>query len=165
MTLANPLTDRLVRLTQAFQQLKERVRDAVAHEMGKVVADAVRGWITAALQSRREPLHHAEAEYTSRYDDGWNDDPDEWHDPEPVAVPRAVEPVKPTRWAAAFSVGLVTARWLMARNLPFAASLSVGAIAGACALAGGPLVQSALSAASAAVDLARIAQPESHPST
>ena len=163
MTLANPLTDRLVRLTQAFHQLKERVRDAVALEMGKVIAVAVRGWITSALQTRREPLRYAEPEYPSRYDDGWDDSPEDWNAPEPEFVPQTVEPTtKPTRWAAALSIGMVTARWLIARRIPFAASLGVGVFAGACALAGGPLVQSALSTASAAADLARIARPEPH---
>jgi hypothetical protein len=160
VTLANPLTDRLVRLTQAFQQLKERIRDAVALEMGKVIADAVRGWITSALQTRREPLRY-EPEYPSRYDDGWDDSHEDWNTPEPEFVPQTVEPTtKPTRWAAALSIGMVTARWLIARRIPFAASLGVGVLAGACALAGGPLVQSALSTASAAADLARIARPE-----
>jgi hypothetical protein len=155
-----PLAEQVARLTLALVRLKERIREAVAHEVGKVVADAVRHWVTAALQPLPDPDRWTGPEGPDRYDAGWDDEPEEWNR-EPAVMVRTPEPAAPpTRWAAALSVGAVATRWLIARRLPFVPSLGVGALAGVCALAGGPLVQSALAAASAAADLARIGRPE-----
>jgi len=167
VNLAVPFTDRITRLAQSFQELKERVRDAVATEMGKVVADAVRDWITSALITRRPPSRYADREEHPRYDDGWDDRPEGWEYAEPVAVPESetVEPrTQSPRWAAALSIGVVAARWLIARRLPLVPSLSFGFLAGLCAVAGGPLVQSVLAATTAAADLAGIARPVTNPS-
>ena len=68
-----PLAERLAHLADSFQQLKERVRDAVATEMGKVVADAIRDWITSALQARIPTRFRSEeaAFLPPQNDDGW----------------------------------------------------------------------------------------------
>jgi hypothetical protein len=165
--LAIPMTDRIARLAQSFVELKERVRDAVATEMGKVVADAVRDWITSELISRRPRSQYTERDEESRYDDGWDDKPDGWEYAEPIAVPEpeSVEPrTQSSRWAAALSIGVVAFRWLIGRRLPMVPSLGVGVLAGLCTVAGGPLVQSLLAASTAAADLVGIARPEPHPS-
>ena len=46
--------DRLIQLTETLHHLKDRVRDAVATEMGRVVSEAVRDVLTTALTARRE---------------------------------------------------------------------------------------------------------------
>jgi hypothetical protein len=157
-----PLHDRLVRLAESFHQLKERVRDAVATEMGKVVADAVRDWITTALQGRLPTrFRPPETEGASpRYSDGWDDD-DHWdHDEPPDEVPEQPPEPKVSSWAAAFSLGFVAAKWLIVRRLPLIPSVGAGVLFGAFALVGGPLVQASLAAASAAGDLISITRAD-----
>ena len=48
------IRDRLVQLTDALQQLKERVREAVASEMGRIISDSVRELLTTALRGREK---------------------------------------------------------------------------------------------------------------
>jgi len=167
MKLCIPLTDRIARLSQSFHELKERVRDAVATEMGKVVADAVRDWITTALQGRmptRFRPHDAE-DASHRYSDGWDDD-EHWGDEEPHGeAPVHEMPPEPkvSSWAAALSLGFVAAKWLIVRRLPFVPSLGAGVLLGTFALVGGPLVQASLAAAQAAADLVTITRAETRP--
>jgi len=162
-----PLHDRLVRLTKTFHQLRERVRDAVATEMGKVVADAVRDWITCSLQGRMPTrLRPEETEYPPpRNADGW-DDADHWQYEQPLDDgPVDDEPPEPkvSSWAAALSLGFVAAKWLILRRLPLVPSVGAGVLLGAFALVGGPLVQASLAAASAAADLVTITRAEPRP--
>jgi hypothetical protein len=162
-----PLHDRLVRLAETFHQLKERVRDAVATEMGKVVADTVREWITTALQGRVPTrFRPPETEDASpRYSNGWDDD-DHWAEEEPhYEAPAHDAPPEPkvSSWAAALSLGFIAAKWLIARRLPFAPSVGAGVLLGAFALVGGPLVQASLAAASAAGDLITITRSDQRP--
>ena len=158
-----PLHDRLVRLAESFQQLKERVRDAVATEMGKVMADAVRDWVTTALQGRMPTrLSPEETEFASpRSSDGWDDD--HWAEEEPhyeAPVHDASPEPKVSSWAAALSLGFVAAKWLIIRRLPFVPSVGAGVLLGAFALVGGPLVQASLAAATAAADIVAITRTE-----
>ena len=57
--------DRVVRLTRTLGVLKERVREAVATEVGRAVADAVRDVLTAAL--RRRPVETGEPDRPREY--------------------------------------------------------------------------------------------------
>ena len=160
-----PLAERLAHLADSFQQLKERVRDAVAAEMGKVVADAIRDWITTALQGRMAARFRThDAEYSSpRYSEGWNDDAP-WAGEEPHREAPAYEtPPEPkvSGWAAALSLGFVAAKWLLVRRLPLVPSVGAGMLLGTFALVGGPLVQASLAAAAAAADLVTITGAES----
>ena len=162
-----PLADRLGQLAETFHQLKERIRAAVATEMGKVVADAVRDWITTALQGRLPSRFRLpESEYDPpRYSDGWDDD-DHWAEEEPpyeAPTQHTSSERKVSSWAAALSFGFVAAKWLIVRRLPFVPSVGAGVLLGTFAFLGGPLVQASLAAASAAADLVTITRAEPRP--
>ena len=162
-----PLHDRLVRLAESFHQLKERVRDAVATEMGKVVADAVRDWVTTTLQGRMPTrLRPEETEFASpRSSDGWDDD-DHWAEEEPhFEAPVNDAPLEPkvSSWAAALSLGFVAAKWLIIRRLPLVPAVGAGVLLGAFALVGGPLVQASLAAATTAADIVTITRSDQRP--
>lgn len=162
-----PLHDRLVRLAESFHQLKERVRDAVATEMGKVVADVVRDWVTTALQGRMPTrFRPPESEYApQRSSDGW-DEVDHWdHDEQLDEAPVIDAPPEPkvSSWTAALSIGFVAAKWLIIRRLPLVPSVGAGVLLVAFALVGGPLIQASLAAASAAADLVNITRSYERP--
>jgi len=158
-----PISDRLMVLTGTLRHLKDRIRDAVATELGKVVADAVRDWITAALRVR-STISFDDREPALEGSDGWGESDAAWgsgnraaEDPEPDPEP------PPSRWAAALSVGAVATRWLIARRLPPLPSLGVGALLVAVGLAGGPLARAALAAAATAADLVRLTRADAPP--
>jgi hypothetical protein len=171
--------DRLVRLADTLGHLKVRVREAVATELGRAVADAVRDLLTAVLRSR--PVVDEDAdERRSRQGptdpradrrpprDPWaDDDPDPWagddpredpdehrHQPEPSTT----SPPRSASWASAVSVGAVLARWLLTRRLTLWPCVGVGVALGAAALAGGPAVRAVLAAVATAADLVSLTQ-------
>ena len=165
------LHERIVRLADKFHQLKERVREAVATEMGKVVADAVRDWITTILHPRLPYERFEEPRYeyeTERDPEAW-DEQDPW---EREAVPADPVPVREeppelprvSKWAAALSVGVLVSKLLIMRRLPLAPALGLGVVLGAVALVGGPVIQASLAAATAAADLVQLTQGEHRPS-
>ena len=66
--------DRLVRLAETLGHLKVRVREAVATELGRAVADTVRDLLTAVLRSR--PVGDDDADerrFRQRPTDPWAD--------------------------------------------------------------------------------------------
>jgi hypothetical protein len=160
------LHDRMVRLAETFSQLKERVRDAVASEMGRVVADAVRDLINTVLRPRSSQYERPELQYErsepqsaeqDEHQDHWND---EYEEPEsyqePPVIPSEPENLAPptvSKWAAALSVGVAVAKWLIHRRLPILPTIGIGMAVCAVALVSKPVFQASLSAASAAVEL------------
>jgi hypothetical protein len=161
------LHDRMVRLAETFRQLKERVRDAVASEMGRVVADAVRDLINTVLRPRPSHPEHVEPQPVERdeYPNDWNDDQeyearDSYQEP-PRVIPSEPENLAPptvSKWAAALSVGVAVTRWLIYRRLPILPTIGIGMAVGAVALVSKPVFQASLSAASAAVELVNMTQ-------
>ncbi|QEL17397.1 hypothetical protein [Limnoglobus roseus] len=151
--------DRLVRLTDALVQLKARVREAVATEMGRIVAECVNDVLAAAVRGRPAapppPQHRAYRPATARWDDG-DDPPAEEDDEDDVASGdrSAPPPTAVARtWPAAVSAGLLAARWLLRRRFPGWPCLGVGLAAALAALTGHPAVVAALGAVAAATDL------------
>ena len=132
------LADRLARLVAALLDLADRVRDAVAAETGRLVADAVGGLVTDALSGGPDdPPARAEI------DADWSDDSDPWADagefaPTPISTP--------VPWAAALTAGLAAGRWLAARRVPIWASVALAAAVSAAARFGGPVVGAAVAA-------------------
>jgi hypothetical protein len=175
--------DRVRRLADTLGGLKDRVRAAVAGEAGRAVADAVRDLLTAALAGRTpppaDPYRPAyPATPRPRWDDaddpdrdGWADREDDdrftpagrgrWRDAddEPAPRPTAVPPTPPAHWPAAVALGAGVVRWWAARRVPTWAAVGVGLLAGAAALAGGPLARAGLALLAAACDLLPLAAP------
>ncbi|QEL16712.1 hypothetical protein [Limnoglobus roseus] len=161
--MAHPLIphvrDRLARLTDALVQLKARVREAVATEMGRIVAECVNDVLAAAVRGHpaapRPPQHRASPRATTRWDDDVDPSSEEVDEDDPEAVERSALPTTavPGRWPAAVSAGLLAARWLLRRRCPGWPSLGVGLAAGLAALTGHPAVVAALGAVAAATDL------------
>ncbi|QEL17773.1 hypothetical protein [Limnoglobus roseus] len=146
--------DRLVRLTDALVQLKARVREAVATEMGRIVAETVNDLFAAAVRGRTAippPQHRPYRTATAR----WNavDDPAAEAADAVDRSAAASNPVAPS-WPAAVSAGLLAAQWLWQRRLPWWPCLGGGLAAGLAALIGHPAVVAALGAVTVAADLA-----------
>jgi hypothetical protein len=165
------IRDRLVRLADTLGQLKVRVREAVATELGRAVADAVRDLLTAVLRSRPVVEEDAdERRFRSRPTNSWaDDDPDPWADDEPrddpdgdhlrpQPDPSPTAPPRSASWAPALSVGVVVARWLLTRRLRPWPCIGVGVAIGAAALIGGPVVRAVLAAVATAADLVSLTQ-------
>jgi hypothetical protein len=133
--------------------LRGRVREAVASEVGRAVADAVAEVLTAALGGRlarlarlaghRHPYGHADWDDSDPYD--WDDDyratrseaPDERADRRgPVDNGPSPE--------VALAVALAAGRWGLGRRGSKRGAAVAGLAAGAALLAGGPAVRTAL---------------------
>ena len=146
--------DRLMQLTDALHQLKERVREAVASEMGRIISDSVRELLTTALRGRNEQ-QVPEREYHSSSTHSWHDpdEEDHWdHDPGPTY--RAPSPiVPPTTWPTALTIGVLTTKWLWLRRFAIWSSLGIGSTVGLLAMHGHPIVQTLITAVSTAAEL------------
>ena len=174
-SLATGLATRSHQLAEQLHELRSRVREAVAAELGRVVADAVRDLLTAALRGR--PPDRPGTEYTRPgrgRNDPWDDDPDDWdrdgddeseryrdesdeRQPPPGPTPYNSRPSTP--WASALSAGIVATKWLLARRLRVWPSVAVGVMVGAASLAGGSVVRTVLAAVATALDLVCLTHP------
>ena len=173
--LASSLVSRSHQLAEQLHELRSRVREAVAAELGRVVADAVRDLLTAALRGRPpDPESTTHRRPGHLRDDPWDDDPDDWErdggddysrypdepDERPTqSRPTPNDPRPSTPWASALSVGIVATRWLLARKLRVWPSVGVGVAISTLALAGGPAVRAVLAAVAAALELACLTHP------
>ena len=148
------IRDRLVQLTDALQQLKERVREAVASEMGRIISDSVRELLTTALRGRNEQ-QVPEREYHSSSTHSWHepDDEGQWnYDPGPTYLtPAPIVP--PTNWPTALTIGVLTTKWLWLRRFAVWSSLGIGSTVGLLAMHGHPIVQTLITAVSTAAEL------------
>jgi hypothetical protein len=159
---------RLTRLTESLVDLRERVRTAVAEELGRAIAETVRDLVTLAM-NQRMPTPESYRSRTSRYEsrDGWSDSSDDWDDfdagrarPSDYAAHETHHPrsgvsalaVEPSR-AAAIALGVTVVRWWLRRNGTVFGSVSAGLAVGIVALSGGTLTQVGLSIVKAISDL------------
>jgi hypothetical protein len=132
-TITTLAHERVHRLTATLSHLRDRVREAVAGEMGRAVGDAVRDLLTAALHRQAPspptpPRYRPAASSVDEYgpEDPWDDEEDGHEYPSPRHHPHepdtpAAEPAtasSPKRWATAVTVGFALARWFVARRLP-----------------------------------------------
>ena len=150
------LRDRLIQLTETLHHLKDRVRDAVATEMGRVVSEAVRDVLTTALTVRREEPSRPRAAHGS-----WTeDDPAAWEEDEREDAELSPSlPASP--WATALSVGVVAAKWLGTQRVSVWPCIGGGVLATTAMLSGGPVLRATLVAVATAWDL--VARTQSHP--
>ena len=158
------VTEQLRRLAGTLADLQGRVRQAVAGEVGRAVAEAVDEVVVAALAGQLA-ARPAWAGATARYDpygpgrssgyaaDDWDDPDARGRDPArarprrtPAAPtadgrgPAAADPVGP----AALAVGVAAGRWWLARRGSPWGAAGAGLAAGAALVAGGPAARAAL---------------------
>jgi hypothetical protein len=138
------IVERLRRLSETLNDLKERVRDAVATELSRVIANTVQDVVHTFIRNKPEPPPRE----VPQEQPSWQDD-DPWaeeieHEP----VRREFEPeeeIPPPlehndRWQRAFALGTTVLRWWLAgRWKPFL-GLGVAGLAGAAAWWGGPAI-------------------------
>ena len=169
--LARTAAERLRRLCDTLESLRERVRAAVASELGRVVGDAVRDLVTAAAHPQALPQHSTEPRYQTH--DRWADDGDDWRprswdgreqdswdedesSDDGTVGPAASAEVPPATpvWATALSAGTSAARWVTSLRGPRWLAASIGLGLAAATLIGGPSWRAAADAAVIASDLA-----------
>ena len=173
------VTTHLNGLAGTMAELKERVRVAVAGELGKAVRDAVRQVVQAVVAGRPEPP--ARRTPASRWDDedeydrdGWGRPRDPWgdagrdRDPDDEddyeggpggrrAAPARHEPPPagpPVATAGtAVAAGVFAARWWLVRRGTLLAAAGIGLGVGLLGVAGGPLARTAVAVLAAAADV------------
>ena len=161
-SLRTAVVDRLNRLTAILIDLKERVRAAVASELGKAVGDAVRDLVAAFVRHRpgsrvgRDPVvltprprrrspHDPWDEDNESDTESWDEDGEYSHAVRPIdhpssgPSPQSPEPTA-SRWATAVSRGASVARWVVARHGPAWVGAVAGGLVLAGSLAGGPVL-------------------------
>ncbi len=164
----------LRRLCQALLDLRDRVREALAGEVARAVAEAVNEVVAAVLRGGPPPVapprdggrtgrsHWADA-------DSWGDSSPPWPDgrddadfgrepdgvetptPEPEEPPASM-PRTPAGLGAA-AAGLSAGRWWLGRRGSVAEAVGVGVIVALAVLAGGPLARAGAAVVSAAADV------------
>jgi hypothetical protein len=151
----------LAGLARTIAELRERVRVAVAGELGRAVAGAAEQVVRAVVAGRADPPRPAYRPASSAH---WDDDEDRWdrpYDPwdddgdggyDPSRHP-AAPPAPEAGVAAAVAAGVYAARWWLGRGgtLPAAAGLGLGV--GLLGVLGGPIVHTAVAVAAAIGDI------------
>ncbi len=151
------------RLTETLGELKARVREAIAGETGRAVAEAVRLAVTHALTGGgEEATSHPYRPPVDPWDDPNTDrwaDPSGWHDADDAPPPPLPEPSlnAADRTRLAVAAGLAAGRWVLARgSLPVA--VAVGGLVALAVLFGGPATHAAATALAAAADLSAVSR-------
>jgi len=126
-------------LAERLQGLRSRVRDAVASEIGKAVADGVATVLTGTLATPPAFPRPGSAYGRSRWDErGWVDASGRRHDEDEDES--SANPIGPAALAFAFSAGRW---WLLQKRSPWGAAGVALAVGGAM-LTGGPITRTVL---------------------
>jgi hypothetical protein len=149
--------DRLEHLAAMPRQLKDRVREAVAGELGRIVSETVRELLTTILRPRSEDNPRPRVEYYSAY----SDEPDDWDVERSHCMTNSNDMSTKSSWTAAISVGVLVIRWLWQRRFPLWPCLGAAALAGAATYHGSPVIHASLAAVSSAADLIDLTQSRS----
>jgi hypothetical protein len=143
------LAARLRRLTETLVTLKQRVREAVATELGSAIGDAVKDILRALVAGR--PSAPLPSRPSSRY--GYDPDPDEWEDDEEEPYHRqptneiVLDPAGSSIVPQAIAVGVAAAHWAVTKKAPAWAGVGVGLLAAFAAWCGGPALAAGLAVA------------------
>ncbi len=182
--MATLVTAPLRRLAGAMADLRDRVREALAGEMARAVADAVREVVATALRggTTTAPLPvdvrpaRARGHWADPDPDPWEDRPDWARDdvdeddergraaygaPFPEAGPdtdlRAPVPPGGTPAApAAVAAGVSAGRWWLRRRGSVVEAVGVGVLVTLAVLAGGPVALAGAAVVTAAADLSAV---------
>jgi hypothetical protein len=152
------------RLTDTLGELKARVREAIAGETGRAVAEAVRAAVTAALtgETNSDPAPVRQRPPPDPWDDpqvdGWAD-PGGWGEADDVPPPPLPDPSPSAadRTRLAVAAGLAAGRWVLARG-SLAVAIAVGGLVALAVLFGGPATHAAAAALTAAADLSAVSR-------
>ena len=156
------------RLSETLGELKEKVREAIAGETGKAVAEAVRVAVAHALtgdlqdESAPSRLRPSPDPWDDPTADRWAD-PGEWADADDVPPPPVPEPNLSVadRTRLAVASGIAAGRWVLARgSLPVA--VAVGGLVALAVLFGGSATHAAAAALTAAADLSAVSRALRH---
>ncbi|VTT99581.1 unnamed protein product [Gemmataceae bacterium] len=168
----------LTGLAATMAELKERVRVAVAGELGRAVGDAVRQVVQAVVAGNTKPSP-APRPAASRWDDEDDDHRDGWSRPrDPWAAGgdedddydrgRGARRATPTRHeppieepatavsagvTAAVAAGVYVARWWLVRRGTLLAAAGLGLGVGLLGVVGGPLARTAVAVLAATADV------------
>ncbi len=176
------MKSQLTGLAGTMAELKERVRIAVAGELGRAVGDAVRQVVEAVVAGRSEPppvrrppsSRWADEEEDDR--DGWGRTRDPWGDtdrdrepdddddygrdrvgrrgtPTRHEAPIAEPPAVSTGVPAAVAAGVYVARWWLVRRGTLLAAAGLGLGVGLLGVIGGPLARTAVAVLAATADV------------
>jgi hypothetical protein len=152
--MTNVVMEQLRHLGGTLGELRVRVRAAVAGEVGRAVADAVREVVGLALAGHGQGRAPARSTGYDRYDayglDTWDDEPSRrwassgYDQPEPVDAEPG--PADQPPLATVLAVALTAGKWWFARSgTPWGATALGVAVAGAV-LTGGPVARAAVAA-------------------
>jgi hypothetical protein len=156
-----PLTAPLLGLARALFALRDRVREALAGEVGRAAGEAVRDAVGRALagsDSPHDPRDPSDGSPRPTDDTPWDDD-GPWGDlppAAPVVTPRT-PPRSPGGMLAATTAAVTAGRWWLARRGSPAGALAVGTLVLVATLVGGPAARAGASALAAAADIAAAA--------
>lgn len=159
----------LTGLAETLADLREKVRAAVAGELGRAVGDAVRQVVQAVVAGRADPPP-APRTPASRWDDEDDDDRDGWGRPRGPWHDRDDEEVgygrrAPTRHepppgeppaasvSAAVAAGVFVSRWWLLRRGTLLAAAGLGLGVGLLGVAGGPLARAAVAVLAATAEV------------
>ena len=166
-------------LGRTIADLRERVRVAVAGELGRAVAGAVQQVVQAVVAGRpdpprpeptpahRRPDRWADEDEDDRWGrprDPWADDPDDGYDRDRDRVERRPAPdrhdpspadrLEPdTGVTAAVAAGVFAARWWLVRRGTVLAAVGLGLGIGLIGVLGGPVARTAVAALAATADI------------
>ena len=172
------IRSQLTGLAGTIAELKERVRVAVAGELGRAVSGAVQQVVQAVVAGRADPPRPtASAGYNrptpdrwSDEDDGWGRPRDPWADdryeddydrdrdgrraaPGPHEAQPAVGHVANSGVTAAVAAGVFAARWWLGRKGTWLAAAGLGLGVGLLGVFGGPVVRTAVAVVAATADI------------
>jgi hypothetical protein len=173
------IRSQLTGLGRTIADLRERVRVAVAGELGRAVAGAVQQVVQAVVAGRpdpprpehspayRRPDRWADEDEDDRWGrprDTWADDPDDEYDRdrgrmEPRPAPDGHEPSPGNRpvadpgVTAAVAAGVFAARWWLVRRGTLLAAVGLGLGVGLIGVLGGPVARTAVAALAATADI------------
>jgi hypothetical protein len=156
------LHDRITHLADTLAELRRRVREAVAVEMGRVVSETVRDLLTALLRrDTAEPEPMAPYRPTHLRHDDWADEDEPGVDPVADTDVPATAPARSGSrfWPAVLSLGLTVARWLLRRHPPWWPAAGFGAFVAESPLVRHPLARSSLAVVATAAELVRLTNP------
>jgi hypothetical protein len=158
------VTDKLRDLAGTLADLKDRVRVALAGELARAVADAVRDVVQTVF--RREPDGHRVPVYPTAPTwqdpaDPWAEDRDAWAEAagrpwtsqSATPVDRERSKIDRTESTVAAAAGLAVSRWWLQRRGNLGWAVGLGALVTAVGLFGGPVGRVALATIAAAADL------------
>ena len=156
---------RLNRLTDTLGDLKERVRDAIAGELSRVVAQTVQDFVQCFVRGQPlpTPQHHPPPQRSQ-----WQDDEDPWAEEQEREYNRENHrefeaetepdedlppPQTNDRWQRAVEIGTTVLRWCLFGRWKPLVGIGVAGLAATATYMGGPTILAGASVVLAAAEL------------